>query len=284
MSAPEFMDQVHPTDETLAAFLDDRLDKHQRRTVIEHLADCGECRTFVNDISEIKAMDEADNVVEMPKRGGWRVAVASLAVAAGLVVVFRTEIREWAVGATVDDLTTIAATAEKRPTEARLSIDVPYQKPKGVNRGEQEEQIVVEGVPPEVYRALVSLHAAKRPDPHALGIAYLIATKYEEAIPYLREAAKTNEEAKIDLAAALLAHGRDAELTEALELSQGNNPKALWNRAVALGRLNRYDKAIAAWEAYLRVDPHSEWAREAKLELEDLKDLAGLSQLQPASR
>jgi hypothetical protein len=276
MSAPEFMDQVHPTDETLAAFLDGRLDKNQRRAVIEHLAECGECRTFVNDISDIKAMDEAEgNVVPMPARGGgWRAAVASLAVAAGLVVVFRADIQRWTVGATDEQVAALGAKLETRPSEGRLSIDMPYKKPRRVDRGGEStpEPILVDGVPSDVHTVLSNLYDAKRRDPHKLGLTCLMAMRYNEAIPYLEEAAQTSDEAKIDLAAALIGRGRDADLDRAIKLSQGNTPRELWNRAAALDRRNDKE-AMKAWEAYLRVDsdPASEWANEARRKIADLK-------------
>ncbi len=272
MSAPEFMDLTHPTDETLAAFLDDRLDKQQRRTVIEHLAECGECRTFVNDISEIKAMDEADNVVEMPKRGGWRVAVASLAVAAGLVVVFSQPIQKWAVGATDKEVAALGPKLDTRPSAGRLSIEMPYKTAKLRYRSAAQEQ-TSGGVPSEVLYALADLHQAKWPSPHNLGLTHLMAAEYDEAIPYLEQAAEKSAEAKIDLAAALIGRGSTEDLDRALKLSQGSSPRELWNRAAALDSLNREKEAIEAWAAYLRVDsdPASEWANEARGRIEALK-------------
>lgn len=273
MTAPEVM-TVHPTDETLAAFIDDRLNTQQKRAVIEHLAACDECRTFVNDVSDTKAMDEAEtNVVPMPKRDGWRVAAASLAVAAGLVVVFGPMIRNQLTGPSVE---TVVAAGEKspyRPSPGRLSIEVPYKRAKPVLRsgGGGEPPLVDSDVPGDVYDVLEKLEAANRPDPHARGIAYLMELKPKEAIPYLREAAKTNQAAVPDLAAALIASGGDEELTEAIKLSEGSRtPTALWNRAMALHNLHQEERALRAWKDYLAVDPTSPWAVEAREKMRDL--------------
>jgi hypothetical protein len=275
MTAPVLM-ETHPPDETLAAFVDDKLPKTERRAVIAHLAECGECRTLVNDISDIKAMEEAANVVEMPKRGGWRVAAASFAVAAGLLVVFGPSIRVWAFGRSVKEITAESVAMAFRPSVGRLSVPLPYQKVKETPRGAQEEpEAIVEGVPPEIYIALDDLHKAKRPDPHAVGLAHLMATQYDDAIPYLEQAAATNERAKIDLAAALLARGRDSDYQRALELSQtSNTPEALWNRAVAVEQIRGNDDddaAIAAWNAYLKVESSSPWAEEARRNIQALE-------------
>jgi hypothetical protein len=272
MTAPVLM-ETHPPDETLAAFVDDKLTKAERRAVTAHLAECGECRTLVNDISDITAMEEAANVVEMPKRGGWRVAAASFAVAAGLLVVFGGPIRDWAFGPSVKEITADSVAMAFRPSVGRLSVPLPYQKAKDTLRGEQvEPEAIVEGVPPDIYKALDVLYKAKRADPHALGLAHLMATQYEDAIPYLEQAAATDDRAKIDLAAALLARGRDSDYHRVLKLSQTNHtPEALWNRAYALYKLND-PRAAQAWKDYLVVDSNSLWAAEAREKLASLTE------------
>jgi len=285
MTAPDVM-TVHPTDETLAAFIDDRLNTQQKRAVIEHLADCDECRTFLNDVSDIKAMDEAEgNVVEMPKRASWRVAAASLAVAAGLVVVFgATTIREWAWGPSVDEVVAAGAQLDRRPTKGRLSVELPHKEAKSTNRGSGAPEVPVFNpeLPLAVNDVLGDFYEAKRPDPHAFGLAQLMAGDYKQAIPELEKAAKTDEKAKIDLAAALLARGGDNDYEKALELSQqSNTPEALWNRAVALTYLQRDKEALAAWKAYVAVDPSSDWGKEAQREIDNLEDLLSITAAAP---
>ncbi|MEA2463519.1 MAG: hypothetical protein QOJ98_1266, partial [Acidobacteriota bacterium] len=218
-------------------------------------------------------MDEADNVVPITKRTGWRVALASAAVAAGLVVVFGPMIRTRLTGPSVE---TVVAAGEKspyRPSPGRLSIEVPYKRPKPVlrNGGGEEPPLVDSEVPSEVYGVVEDLEAANRPDPHARGVAYLMEFKPKEAIPHLREAAKTDQAAITDLAAALIASGGDEELTEAIKLSEGSRtPTALWNRAMALHNLRDEKSALQAWKDYLAVDPTSPWAVEAREKMQDL--------------
>jgi hypothetical protein len=275
MTAPEVM-TVHPTDETLAAFIDDRLNTQEKSAVIEHLADCDECRTFLNDISDLKAMDEAEaNVVEMPKRGSWRVAVASLAVAAGLVVVFGPMIRYRLAGPSVEDVAAAGSTMVYRPSPGRLSVDLPHKEAKRVNRSASvdEPSIINFDVPPEVYKVAEDVEADSSPDPHARGMAYLMMLEPRKAIPHLREAAKTNQAAVPDLAAALIASGGTEELHEARKLSEGSRtPVALWNRAMALHNLND-ERALQAWNEYLAVDSKSPWADEARERIAYLKGM-----------
>ncbi|HYK04208.1 MAG TPA: zf-HC2 domain-containing protein [Thermoanaerobaculia bacterium] len=271
MTAPEVM-TVHPADETLAAFIDDRLNTKERRAVTEHLAACDECRTDLNDISDIMTMTEADNVVEMPKRAGWRVAAASLAVAAGLLVVFGAPIRKAVWGPSAGDVVAAGVDSTYRPSPGRLSVELPYKKAKSVNRSVRAEEspLIDPDVAPDVYRVAGDVETRSR-DPHARGMAYLMMFKPREAIPDLREAAKANKTAVPDLAAALIASGRTEELREAVKLSEGSKaPVALWNRAMALDRLND-DRALQAWKEYLVVDPKSPWADEARRNIEDLK-------------
>jgi hypothetical protein len=46
--------QTCPSEETNAAFLDGRLDEEARRQVVEHLADCGECRDMAVAVDEFR--------------------------------------------------------------------------------------------------------------------------------------------------------------------------------------------------------------------------------------
>jgi hypothetical protein len=277
MTAPEVMTE-HPTDETLAAFIDDRLNRQQKRTVTEHLADCDECRTDLNDISDIMAMDEADKVVPMPKRGGWRVAAAFVAVAAGLVVVFGPTVRIWLVGPRMESVAAVEETMASRPTKARLSVDRSHKPAKSVPRGPSDEPDLFDGIPQEVLPVVLKFEEAKYPDPHPFGVTLVVAGKFDRAIPYLEKAVETDPEAKVDLAAALLARGQKDDLEKALALSQeSDTPQALWNRALALEYLHRDKEAIAAWNAYLRIDPDSPWAKEARQNIHDLEGLLGIT-------
>lgn len=281
MTAPELMLE-HPDHEVLAAFIDDRLTKNEKEDVTRHLAACGECRTFVLEIHEnirLMAEEEGGNVVPMPSRnrGGWRRALAPVAVAAGLLVVFSGPIRDWVVGP-VGRVERLYA-GMPRPGEPRTSLDTEYKAKKAVKRaasGVDEERIPT---PAEAAldEELAKLHGEKNPDPRALGLVYLLKGQPREAIPYLNNAAETDNDAKIDLAAALLLRGGKANAESALKLSEGSNdPRAVWNRALANYYLENYRAAKEDYEAYLRLDRSSRWSDQARTQLKGIDDLLKL--------
>ena len=76
-----------PSDETLAAFIDGRLDPEMRRRVVEHMATCPECYDVVLGANEMRSAQSAGSVVPFRRS---RTAVIALAAAA-LVVYPHTE-------------------------------------------------------------------------------------------------------------------------------------------------------------------------------------------------
>ncbi len=60
-------------------------------------------------------------------------------------------------------------------------------------------------------------------------------------------------------------------LSEALKLSP-DDPIALFNRAIVAEHLFLYEQAIEDWEHYLRLDPSSQWADEARSRVNNVKD------------
>ncbi|HEX2062303.1 MAG TPA: hypothetical protein VHK90_16315 [Thermoanaerobaculia bacterium] len=100
---------------------------------------------------------------------------------------------------------------------------------------------------------------------------------FEEAVAKAR--GRNRDLAENDLAAALLARGRwtgeVADYKRAFTYADAvwkrtKMPEAAWNRAMALEETNQEEaEAKAAWEEYLKLDPNSEWAQEARGNLED---------------
>jgi len=95
-------------------------------------------------------------------------------------------------------------------------------------------------------------------------------TEFEGAV----EGAPANPSFQNDLAAAYLARaartGNADDLRLALQAADRAlavapaMPEALFNRALALYHAGAKPEAQRAWQAYLAVDPGSEWAREAR--------------------
>jgi tetratricopeptide (TPR) repeat protein len=268
-----------PTPETLAAFVDGRLNAAEREEVMKHLADCAECRDTVLLATEIAAA-EAPKVVRPRFRP--RVWAPLAAAAAAVVVLFGVpQAREGVFGssgrrAVVEDLKSL----EKRQTEARISYDDGYKEFKGRPRGEPPPpELIVDKL---LIDAEVSVENYRSPaNLHALGIALLVAGKRDEAIKTLEGVASTERSTEVlnDLAAAYLERDHDGDYERALQyaneaLERERTPAGLWNRALALERLGR-DKAgtIKAWQEYIAAETDAKWKQEAKDRIASLREL-----------
>ena len=77
-----------PTDETLAAFVDGRLDGETRRRVIEHMADCADCRDAYLGAQEWAAQSSV-GATAIPSRSRSNIVLGagSFAIAASLALV-----------------------------------------------------------------------------------------------------------------------------------------------------------------------------------------------------
>jgi tetratricopeptide (TPR) repeat protein len=109
------------------------------------------------------------------------------------------------------------------------------------------------------------------------GIARLLTGDRDQAINLLSQAVRLDPESaahRSDLAAAHLARDQGDDTARAADLARqalalvepGSQrlPEAQFNLALALELLGRTVDALAAWEAYLTLDPSSPWANEAR--------------------
>src|SRR3954464_4607102 len=76
-----------PSDETLAAFIDGRLDPETRGKVIAHMTTCSECYSVFVNATEMTAAAAAPESLHRSSRAGWW-SVAVAATAAAMAVVF----------------------------------------------------------------------------------------------------------------------------------------------------------------------------------------------------
>jgi tetratricopeptide (TPR) repeat protein len=272
MTAPAAMTE-HLTDNELAALVEHG-PKGVDRSVVEHVADCGECREALTMASDVKQQMEAEHNVEHGEfgrgRGAWKVFASAAALAAALFVVFGGPLRErWFEPHGVDALVKTARTMRFRPTEGRLSGDFPY-KEHSRKRGPKPEDESFEEV--TVAYETAKVQSDPKASAHAVGVAYLIRkNKRSEAISSLEKALASATPEKRpaianDLAVALIERGSTEDLIQVLALleKQKVTPQVAWNRALALDHLGRSAEAKLAWEEYLKLDPDSEWANEVK--------------------
>ena len=280
----------HPTEEQLAAFVDDRLDSATREPVTEHLTSCGECREIVLMAAAYQMDEETENVI----RGnfgarGWMAAIGGLAAAAAIAVMVVQPSSLF--GTDIDDLKAASQSLPKRQSEGRLAGFAYSAEPDSVKRGgndkSEDDELAAKA---KLLGIRADLADEKSPDPHVVGVSTLLIAEerngFSEAVADLKKAHQQARGADrdtiaIDLAAALIAKARwtgDEDYRNALRLSEDvltrkRSPEALWNRAVATQALSDKDQALRAWDDYLTVDddPGSPWAKEAMKRQADLK-------------
>jgi tetratricopeptide (TPR) repeat protein len=275
----------HPDDETLAAFVDGRLDATAREEVMKHTVDCAECRDVVLLSTEIVAAEGGASNVVRPRV--WPRVAAFAAAAAVAVVFLATPLRERVLtpGA-MREVAATAASLEQRQTDARLSFDRAHKPAKQRFRGSgdrAETPIEAAEVAIDVAVAKAASRVEKKPTPenrHALGLALLMDGKPSEAIEELERAASAKPSVAVlnDLAAAYLQRASEGDYAHALtivdrSLQLERTVAGAWNRALALERLHRYDMAIAAWQEYIRVEADPAWDAEASKRIADLQDI-----------
>lgn len=271
--------------ETIAAYLDRRLDPAERTRVEEHLANCEECRTL---LSETALFLEADAVAKPgvavhPSRRPW---VWSLAAAAAALLALTPLVLQRMRPTPESALEELdRALAGKRYVESRLSA-FEYGAFVSATRGPSTR---LEDLPLSAVAAAGKLEeltgASDTPENLAtLGASQLAIGRVDKAVENLEDAARIapkNARIQSDLAAAYLARFRagdfpedPAKAVEAAATAVALDPQsraAAFNRALALEALPLRGEALRAWEAYLALDGSSGWATEARAHIQELK-------------
>lgn len=274
MTAPLEMTE-HISDSELAAMVEYGPERVERR-VVEHVADCGECREALMMASEIREEMAAEENVKHGDFGGgsgtrWKVLASAAALAAALFVVFGAPLRErWFGAKGTEALAQASRTVRYRATEGRLS-GFPYQERRvmrGAKPGEEDLSLY------QVEAAAAKILRDPEKDLHAVGVAYLVMSgekrTYIDNVGVLERAlakASPDERAAVanDLAVALIARGSDADLERAVALTRNlQTPEAAFNHAKALELLGRNKEALAAYDAYLKVETDPQWIKEGQ--------------------
>lgn len=248
--------------------------------MIRHLDHCEPCRQEVSMLAEFAA---AAGTTGRATRSGWWLAVAAslvTVVGAGLWYQGKTDDRD---ELPVDPLVAATARLEYRLVRPRLSGKfgwAGYREPVRSSIEVQDPKLLkLKGAAGDVL-----LEAEAKPtaeNTHAAAIAMLLLQNPRSAIEALKKvtAERPNDaRAWSDLAAAYdeaaIRYGRRAEDSLALAAADRAirlDPKlaaAHFNRALILEHLGVTFEARDAWKKYLELDPSSEWAREARAQLE----------------
>lgn len=270
-----------PDAETLAAFVDGRLDPAQRAQVAAHVTTCDDCLFVVGETGRfLDADEEAAGPVVLPfwrRRRLLLTAGGVLATAAVLVLAVRLPTARG--GDYARDVRALYDTiGDQRPVSARLT-----NQPFGAAPTATRSATPVRRVPgAATLDAAAGIEARARSDATpdarwALGVARLVNGDYDGAVAALEAAAADRpREARlaVDLSAALLARAEWASDTASAERALAEADRALglapasreaqFNRALALHYLDRRPEAAEAWRAYLAADPSSPWAAEIR--------------------
>jgi CHAT domain-containing protein len=177
------------------------------------------------------------------------------------------------------------AYASRRPFEARISgLDyAPFNKTRG---SADPDQIDVAERDKAELILLRQLDTKPSPDTlHALGLLYLSKDQLDKAQSYLERASAQRPDDPVvqnDIGVLHLQQfdsdpaGNPQALTKALssfdrsiQLKSDFSPP-YFNRALCLHLMNLPHEEREAWQKYLKVDPASRWAQEAKTRLEEL--------------
>ena len=273
-----------PTDEELAAFIEGRGSDSERTALTAHIERCETCYGVIAATADL--VDEFSNVVirplpePAPRRGlgPWlrthRVtAISALGAAAAVVLAVmltrtfhqRSDPLETALARLDHSL------GEFRPTEARLT-DSTHRPPAPPTRAAMpgaEASLDVRDAATAVERdALTALPEARA---QAMAKVYLARREPDRAVEAIAPFVSRSDSARFlsDASAAYLARRRDGDLAQALDLAQravARDPRlaeAWFNLGLAYDALGRYAEAAKAWEQVIKLEPDSEWAREA---------------------
>ncbi len=224
------------------------------------------------------------------KRFSWKLPVLALAATALTVIAVLIGVRLLR-EASVDQLLATAYT-ERRTMEVRFSG--AQHAPLHVERGGVGSNLEK---PASLLKAEVLINEKLKKDPNdptwldARARADLLDGNYDSAVKTLLRAQFASSDSPrllTDLGSAYYLRGQSADQVvdygraiEALGKALAKNPDdpiALFNRALACEQLFLYSQAVEDWQHYLRLDPHGEWAQEAREHLDALKQKIGRQQ------
>ena len=275
-----------PDLEQLAEYVDRVLPASDRRDIEQHLVRCEHCRTVVTEAAVFASEHTVLNDTApqtgpvMLKARRWWVGSALAAAAVIMIAVVLAPSRP---GPSVEEQL-IAALAEEptRAVHGRLTGGFRHgappraRRPAGLNpiRGTSD-------LSAETRIALAEAEQRIREDESAdgralLGVIQLIDGSVDAAVALLKQAvaaSPNNPRFWSDLAAAYVARGSlrgtaddYAEARAAADTALILNPnasEAAFNRALAIEAIASPSEAVAAWKEARRLDPLSEWGREA---------------------
>jgi tetratricopeptide (TPR) repeat protein len=300
------MTLTHPPAEDLGCFIEGTLDDQARAAVVEHLADCDDCRITVVDaveFAEPAAFDEKV-AVKQSSAGGrwWMAAAAAIAIAIGAMwfvdsrhdprakmIEASTHLNARLIAARLSGFGYLAPKSRLRGASGSTdpaALEVELAADDVLNRGGNDARMQnAKGVAQLLYyEAQLAERDADTTDEGRAERQKLVDQR-NAAIPMLASAAKGAPDKAAylsDLAVALIAKGDRQSLQKAVDVCNhalsidSNSADALFNRAKARELMAQTQaeqtEAINAYKSYLKVDPSSPWAKEARERVKTLND------------
>jgi len=292
-----------PSDETLAAFIDGRLDEETRQRVTEHMSDCGECHSILLAANEFRGEDERRGsrpaAAVVPFRRWLAVAATLSAAAAIAAIIFLTPLRD----RLLPSRGLMVQLAESQPAKRKFSgrlAQIPYRPFESPTRGVADDDPLkqTDDDTLKFTARRVAVEAEQHPTAanlHAVGAAYLMLGRWDDAVRQMERAVMADADARnmadairtsrsaallTDLSAAYSARARELQqagdrvaavnaATRAWQIEK--NPVTAWNRAVALEALPpSRDDVVKAWRDFLAISDSKEASAEATSELSKL--------------
>lgn len=289
-------------DESLAAYVDGRLDPAERRAVELHASQCSRCRAMLVETAAFVEEDTRAHKAPRFRVTGAKAALLAAALAAGVVLLVRVTFLSSRQPATASrpELAGLVAAAAHEPTrlvEGRLTGGFAYKPPPVPTRGAGDRNIS-----PELKIAAAQIEQTMRGKDTAeaaaaLGDSYLAVGDLNRAVENLEAAVDQNpDDARYqnDLAAAYIARASRVDRADdwpkafaAAERAAKRNPQLIepcFNRARALEGLTLASDAAEAWTACAEREPGSPWASEARARAQAIRDRLDAGKNRPRSR
>jgi len=282
--------------------------RDQAQMMLAHAARCAHCSTALRQtIGDLEAeIDDHAPTLDLPSSSaaGQEKLARNLTEAARLGPHTGTSRFRWTWAVAAAGIMAIASAAGlflllNRPEQVNGLLAQAYQEhrelelrfpeagygPIRVERGTSRNR----SLPLAQAEATIAKELGRHPEEarwlQANGRALLLEWRPEEAITEFRKAqAQMPADPSLlsDLSAAYFEKaqisGTPADFETALDLlsqAMEHNPRdpvMLFNRAVVLDHLSRYDQAIQAWNEFLQVEPSGGWTEEARSRLADVKE------------
>lgn len=272
-----------PSNGTLGAFIDGRLDPERLPDVTRHVSACATCQFVIEQTCESEK--EKESAVFRPTTWRWIAAIAASAVLVVIIYPYLRGSESPAAGA-ISRLAA-AAPANERTIEPRLTGGFRWSRLHRLRDNDKNkepltpEQLLARGAAGSVLRQIGNDRSPQAL--HAAGVAHLLVDDTSGAAALLQDAATAAPgDARVwsDLSAALfvLAGDDPAALGRALAIAERATrldprlPEAYFNRALILERIGEGTQAKAAWTEYLRHDDRTGWAAEAHDRLQDRQE------------